>query len=67
MDAAFDVAWAGDVVRFGGDLAAVGVSIQHDAIAADPVENVSVGLAVRGSVNSSGASSWRSWRRTSAT
>jgi hypothetical protein len=51
VDAAFDLAWSGGVVRFGGDLAAVGVSIQSDALAADPVENVSVGLAVRGTVN----------------
>jgi hypothetical protein len=51
VDAAFDLAWAGGVVRFGGDLAAVGVSIQNDALASDPVENVSLGLSVRGTVN----------------
>jgi hypothetical protein len=50
LDAAFDVAWADGVVRFGGDLAAVGVSLQHAGLAADPVENVSLGLSLRGSV-----------------
>jgi hypothetical protein len=50
LDAAFDVAWADGVVKFGGDLAAVGVSLQNGALAADPVENVSLGVALRGSV-----------------
>jgi hypothetical protein len=50
LDVAFDLSWADGVVRFGGDLAAVGVSVQHDALAADPVENVSVGLALRGTL-----------------
>jgi hypothetical protein len=47
LDAAFDVTWAGEAVRFGGDLAVVGLSLQHDALAADPMENVSLGLALR--------------------
>jgi hypothetical protein len=51
LDTSFDLAWSGGVVRFGGDLAAVGVSIQNDALATDPVENVSVGLSLRGTVN----------------
>jgi hypothetical protein len=51
IDTSFDLAWSGGVVRFGGDLAAVGVSIQNDALATDPVENVSVGLSLRGTVN----------------
>jgi hypothetical protein len=50
IDAAFDLAWNAGVVRFGGDLSAVGVSLQNDALASDPVENVSVGVAVRGNV-----------------
>ena len=50
VDAAFDLAWNAGVVRFGGDLAAVGVSLQNDALASDPVENVSLTLALRGNV-----------------
>jgi hypothetical protein len=50
LDAAFDLAWSNGTVRFGGDLSAVGVSLQNDALASDPVENVSIGLAVRGNV-----------------
>jgi hypothetical protein len=50
LDAAFDLSWSAGVVRFGGDLSAVGVSLQADALASDPVENVSVGIAVRGDV-----------------
>jgi hypothetical protein len=50
LDAAFDLSWGAGVVRFGGDLSAVGVSLQNDALASDPVENVSVGIAVRGNV-----------------
>ena len=33
---------------FGGDLAVVGLSLQHEALAAVPVENVSLGLSVAG-------------------
>jgi hypothetical protein len=51
LDAAFDVSWAAGVVSFGGDLAVVGVSLQHDALASEPVENVSLGLAVRGTAS----------------
>ncbi len=50
LDAAFDLSWSAGVVRFGGDLSAVGVSLQNDALASDPVENVSVAMAVRGNV-----------------
>jgi len=50
LDAAFDVQWEGDVVKLAGDLAAVGVSLQHDALSHDPVENVSLGLTLRASV-----------------
>jgi Transglycosylase len=50
IDAAFDLSWSAGVVRFGGDLAAVGLSLQNDALASDPVENVSVGLTLRGTV-----------------
>jgi Transglycosylase len=51
MDAAFDVSWVAGVVKFGGDLAVVGVSLQHDALAAEAVENVSLGLAIRGTAS----------------
>ncbi|HEV3030769.1 MAG TPA: biosynthetic peptidoglycan transglycosylase [Polyangia bacterium] len=50
LDAAFDLAWSAGVVHFGGDLAAVGVSVQNDALASDPVEDVSIGLALRGTI-----------------
>ncbi|HLK93424.1 MAG TPA: biosynthetic peptidoglycan transglycosylase, partial [Polyangia bacterium] len=50
LDAALDLNWAGDAVSFAGDLAMVGLSLQSDALAVDPVENVSVGLTLRGTV-----------------
>jgi hypothetical protein len=51
LDAALDLAWAGDAVRFAGELAVVGLSLQHDSIALEPVENVSVGLTLRGTAH----------------
>ena len=48
IDAALDLAWAGDAVRFGGELAVVGLSLHHDSLAAEPVENVSVGIKMAG-------------------
>jgi Transglycosylase len=50
LDVASDVSWTGGVVKFSGDLAAVGVSLQNDALASAPVENVSLGLSLRGTV-----------------
>jgi hypothetical protein len=48
IDAALDLAWVGDVVKFGGELAVVGLSLHHDSLAAEPVENVSVGIKLAG-------------------
>ena len=48
LDAALDLAWVGDAVKFGGDLAVVGLSLHHESLSADPVENVSVGLTLAG-------------------
>jgi hypothetical protein len=48
IDAALDLNWVGDAVHFGGDLAVVGLSVQNDALAADPIENVSVRLGLHG-------------------
>jgi hypothetical protein len=48
LDAALDLNWNGDAVKIAGDLAVVGLSLQNEALAADPVENVSLGLTVRG-------------------
>ncbi len=50
LDAALDLDWVGDAVSFGGELAIVGLSLQSDALAADPVENVSLGVSLRGTV-----------------
>jgi hypothetical protein len=50
LDATLDLSWKKGVVDVSGDLAAVGVSLHHDALSADPVENVSLGLALRGRV-----------------
>ncbi len=50
LDAALDLDWATDAVNFGGELAVVGLSLQSDALAADPVENVSVNINLRGTV-----------------
>ena len=35
LDAALDLAWAGDAVSFGGELAVVGLSLHHESLAAD--------------------------------
>ena len=50
LDAALDLDWLGDAVNFGGELAVVGLSLQSDALAADPVQNVSLGINMRGTV-----------------
>jgi len=50
IDAALDLSWLGDAVKFAGDLAVVGLSVQNDALAADPIENVSVRVGMRGTV-----------------
>ena len=49
IDAAFDLTWLGDAVRFGGDLAVTGLSLQHDALSSEPIEGLSLGLVLRGS------------------
>jgi hypothetical protein len=48
LDAALNLSWVGDAVRFGGELAVVGLSLNADSIASDPVENVSVALKLVG-------------------
>jgi hypothetical protein len=48
LDAALDLAWVGDAVKFGGELAVVGLSLHHEGLAADPIENVSLGLTLAG-------------------
>jgi hypothetical protein len=48
LDAALDLDWVGDAVKFGGELAVVGLSLHHESLAADPVENVSLGLTLAG-------------------
>ena len=48
MDAALDLAWAGEAIRFGGELAVVGLSMHHESLAAEPIENVSLGLTMKG-------------------
>ena len=48
IDAALDLAWVGDAIKFGGELAVVGLSLHHDSLATEPVENVSVGIKLSG-------------------
>ena len=48
IDAAFDLTWAGESVRFGGDMAVTGLSLQHDALSSEPIEGMSLGLVLRG-------------------
>ncbi len=48
LDAALDLEWNGDAVKLVGDLAVVGLSLQSEALSLEPVENVSVGLTLRG-------------------
>jgi hypothetical protein len=48
IDAAFDLTWTGESVRFGGDMAVTGISLQHDALSSEPIEGMSLGLVLRG-------------------
>ena len=48
LDAALDLSWVGDAVKFGGELAVVGLSLHHEALSTEPLENVSVGLSLAG-------------------
>lgn len=48
LDAALDLTWNGDAVKFGGDLTVMGLSLQNEALALEPVENVSAGITLRG-------------------
>jgi hypothetical protein len=48
LDAALDLAWTGDAVKFGGDLAVVGLSLHHESLSATPLENLSVALTLAG-------------------
>ncbi|HXJ23646.1 MAG TPA: biosynthetic peptidoglycan transglycosylase [Polyangia bacterium] len=50
IDAALDLNWVGDAVHFGGDLAVVGLSLQNDALAADPIDNLSMRVGMHGTV-----------------
>ncbi|HEX3694976.1 MAG TPA: biosynthetic peptidoglycan transglycosylase [Polyangia bacterium] len=47
LDAGFDLTWAGDAIGFGGEMAVVGLSLQNDALASAPIENVSVSVVLR--------------------
>jgi hypothetical protein len=51
IDAALDLGWTGDVVRFGGELAVVGLSLHHESLASAPIENVSVGMTLAGTAD----------------
>ena len=48
LDAVLDLSWVGDAVKFNGELAVVGLSLHHESLSADPVENVSLGLKLAG-------------------
>jgi len=48
LDAALDLAWTGEAIRFGGELAVVGLSLHHESLSAEPIENVSLGLTMKG-------------------
>ncbi len=51
LDAALDLTWAGDAIKFGGELAVVGLSLEHESVALLPVENVSLGLSLAGTAH----------------
>ena len=51
LDAELDLSWAGDAISFGGELSVVGLSMQHDSLSAEAIENLSLGLSLRGSVH----------------
>ena len=48
LDAALNLSWVGDAVRFGGELAVVGLSVQSESLATEAVENVSLRLKLAG-------------------
>jgi hypothetical protein len=43
--------WAGTTVKFAGETAVVGLSLHSDSLALEPIQNVSVGAAWRGSAD----------------
>jgi hypothetical protein len=51
LDVAMTFGWAGTTVKFAGETAMVGLSMQSDSLALEPIENVSVGAAWRGSAD----------------
>jgi hypothetical protein len=51
LDVAMDFGWAGTTVKFAGETQVVGVSLQSDSLALDPIENVSLAAAWRGSAD----------------
>ena len=69
LDAALDLAWAGDAVRFGGELAVVGLSLHHDVAGRRPDrERLARADAARAPpIRSRGGWSWSASRRGSAT
>ncbi|HXI58797.1 MAG TPA: hypothetical protein VNO55_22175, partial [Polyangia bacterium] len=48
LDAGFELTWAGDAVGFGGEMAVVGLSLKHDALASAPIDNLSMSVNLRG-------------------
>lgn len=48
VNAAFDVSWADGAVRFGGDLQVAGLSLEHPAVASEPIRNLGLSLVLRG-------------------
>jgi hypothetical protein len=51
LDVAMTFGWTGTTVKFAGETAVVGLSLHSDSLALEPIQNVSVGAAWRGSAD----------------
>ncbi len=51
LDVAMDFGWAGTTLKFAGETEVVGLSLQSDSLALEPIENVSLSAAWRGSAD----------------
>ncbi|HET6284745.1 MAG TPA: transglycosylase domain-containing protein, partial [Polyangia bacterium] len=47
IDASFDLTWAGDAVSLGGEMAVVGLSLQHDGLSSLPIDNLSMSVNLK--------------------
>lgn len=47
IDASFELLWAGDALTLGGEMAVVGLSLQHEGLASLPIDNLSMSVNMK--------------------